>query len=288
MSTRRQQRKEADRAISSLERTDLEQVVRAQQYVVGVTMGQRPFEHPGSPPLAPGSRYMPNQSEVTFSQQSKSTLMSNFFRFVIVGSLTPYITLRVFSVMQKRIIPVQRYVIWSSLGGGFGGMYGLTLGRMAIARDYLTLDNSPLATEARYQLWKLNPVHPFLKGFEHETVDWNEYKYGSGAHRQSFSDEQKYDDYNRNINRDRGNRDRDSYNDEYENNDRMDNDMNINDESMRRKKRDRFYSGRNRINNKSFDDHDDNVEDFFDLDNGRSPHDEVSDFFEGDNKQKWD
>ena len=36
-------------------------------------------------------------------------------------------------------------------------MYGMTLGRISVAREYLRLENSPLATEARYQLWKLNP-----------------------------------------------------------------------------------------------------------------------------------
>ena len=56
-------------------------------------------------------------------------------------------------------------------------MYGTTLGRLGIARDYLRLENSPLATEARYQLWKLNPSHPFLRGFEHETNEWNQYSF---------------------------------------------------------------------------------------------------------------
>lgn len=73
-------------------------------------MGQMPFEHPGAPRVAPGGRYMPNQVETEFATQSRSTLMSNFIRHVAVGALTPYISLRGLSVLQKRVIPTTRYV----------------------------------------------------------------------------------------------------------------------------------------------------------------------------------
>ena len=51
-------------------------------------------------------------------------------------------------------------------------MYGLTVGRFVVAIDYIKLEHSPLATEARYQLWKQRPQHPYLNGFEHETSEW--------------------------------------------------------------------------------------------------------------------
>lgn len=115
--SRRRERAELQESLKELQRDDLQDVVKVQQYVVGVTMGQYPFEHPNGPKIAPGSRYMPNQTEIDFTQRTRTSLYSNFFRCAFVGAFTPYITLRVFSLMQKRVIPTQRYMIWSSLGG---------------------------------------------------------------------------------------------------------------------------------------------------------------------------
>eukprot|EP01084_Bolivina_argentea_P072518 131675_1 len=237
-------------------------------------MGQRPFEHPHGPHMHRGSRYMPNQAEIDFAQHSRSTLYSNFFRFMILGSLTPYLTLRALSVLQKRVIPTQRYMIWASLGGGFGGMYGITMGRMATARDYLRLEGSPLATEARYQLWKINPSHPFLRGFENETMDWSHTNYVRDDPYDEGDEDEAYDYYNtnRNVHMDRDTqRERDR-------------------EDQQRRKRDRFYQGRNRVSNNHVHDarHDD-MSEFFDRPQGNSPDDEVGEFFETtDTRQKWD
>lgn len=308
--SRRRERAELQESLKELERNDLQDVVKVQQYVVGVTMGQYPFEHPNGPKITPGTRYMPNQTEIDFTQRTRTSLYSNFFRCAFVGAFTPYITLRVFSLMQKRVIPTQRYMIWSSLGGGFGAMYGMTLGRISVAREYLRLENSPLATEARYQLWKLNPSHPFLKGFEHETNEWNEYSFRDS--RDTYDDninDTNYNDYrysNKPMNND-NDIDR-NYRDYYDRNNRnrnrdRDRDRNRNtrnddiyddydEERIRRKKRDRFYQTRDRINNNNFDDTNDPYDqnDFFDSSqmNGNSPNDDVSQFFEGGNKQKWD
>ena len=81
--SRRRERAELQESLKELERNDLEDVVKVQQYVVGVTMGQYPFEHPNGPKISPGSRYMPNQTEIDFTQKTRSSLYSNFFRFEI-------------------------------------------------------------------------------------------------------------------------------------------------------------------------------------------------------------
>ena len=253
-------------SLKDLERTDLEDVVKVQQYIVGITRGQYPFQHPGGPNYSPGTQYMPNQTEIDFTQKSRTTLYSNFFRTVLIGAFTPYITLRCLSIMQKRIISTQTYMLGSSLGGGFGGMYGMAYGRINVARDYLRLEGSPLATEARYQLWKLNPSHPFLTGFEHETDKWS-------YSRNDFNDNDNnndHDDDKLRRNRFYETRNKIGNNNHYNNYD--------DDDKLRKQKRNRFYETRNKIgSNNNYNNNDD---DGFD----------ASEFFESDteNKQTWD
>merc|ERR1712228_378419 len=64
---------------------------------------------------------------------------------------------------RKRIIPSKVMMISLSVGGFVCGMYGIAVGNVHAARQYLQLTGSPLATEIRYQLRKINPSHPFLK-----------------------------------------------------------------------------------------------------------------------------
>jgi len=287
--SRQQERKALKESLQDLKREDLEDVMKVQQYVVGVTMGQYPFEHPNAPRMAPGTRYMPNQNEVAFTQESRSTLYSNFFRFMLVGALTPYCTLRALSIIQKRIIPGPRYVIWSSLGGAFGGMYGMTLGRMSVARNYLRLEGSPLATEARYQLFKINPDHPFLRGFEHESNEWEHTKFDGmrDEYKQNEYDPYNDNEYDRNIQRRKMGqtgygRDRRSGYDQYSES------RNVDEHALRKKKRDRFYQGRNRVNMNSLNEEEEDLGEFFDgRHRGHDPKEEVGDFFEGGSDQKW-
>lgn len=326
------------RSLKELPREDLEAVSNVQNHLVGVTMGQQPFEHPGAPRVAPGSRYMPNQVETEFATKSRSTLMTNFIRHVVVGSLTPYIALRGLSVLQKRVIPNTRYMIWAGLGAGFGGMYGLTVGRFVVAIDYIKLEHSPLATEARFQLWKQRPHHPYLSGFEHETSEWEEMRYRDS--RDSFHDDQHsgnsrgYDDYDQFGDRrsnsmkpppppllhgnysqkprsQRDSRGDDRYDNRYDDREPVDRrrrggggsaggysdygaSSNEDDhEMMRRRKRDRFYEGRNRVDNNSLNDDMggyDDIGEFFDSSGGRSGfgHDGAGDFFESQDRQKWE
>eukprot|EP01084_Bolivina_argentea_P147681 258339_1 len=91
--------------LKDLQRNDLEDIVKAQSYVVQVTMGVQPFEHPGAPSQSPGTRYQPNSTELDFSRNSRATLYSNFFRVAFVGALTPHLSLKILSIAQKRIIP---------------------------------------------------------------------------------------------------------------------------------------------------------------------------------------
>mmetsp|Transcript_44248 Transcript_44248/g.70874 ORF Transcript_44248/g.70874 Transcript_44248/m.70874 type:complete len:332 (+) Transcript_44248:172-1167(+) len=330
--TTRKDRKELTQSLRQMKSEDLEDVVKAQQHVIGITMGQHPFEHPGGPYLQPGTRYMPNETEVEFTQKSRTVLYSNFFRAMFIGAFAPYFSLRVLANIQRRVIQPQRYVLWSAVGGSFGGMYGMTLGRIAVARDYLRLENSPLATEARYQLFKLNPQHPFLQGFEHETHDWHEFAYrdprdtysGRGAPYDGSDD--YYEDYDqqslppqaqkpkrppppyrppppaqrpsadspapRRPSRGRDT-DRMDYRDRYEQQR-----GGVDDEKLRKRKRERFYQQKSRIDQNRLDDFDESFggeEDpgqFFDpssnLGSTVNPNDDIGEFFEDSNKQKWD
>lgn len=68
---------------------------------------------------------------------------------------------------------------------------------------------------------------------------------------------------------------------------------NDNDEMMRRRKRDRFYEGRNRVDNNSLNDDMggyDDIGEFFDSSGGRSGYgkDGASEFFDGQDRQKWE
>ena len=286
--SRRSNREEFNEAVKDMQRGDLEDVLKVQQHVVGIAMGRGQFEYPNAPRIS--GQYQPNQTEIDFTRQSQSTMYSNFFRFIVAGSLTPFFTLRVLSIVQKRVITPRRYVMWSSFGAAFGGMYGLTLGRMAASREYIRLENSPLATEARYQLFKINPSHPFLRGFEHEMNEWENYQ---GQYTENgYTDNNMYDrnasmPQQQQVKRYDNDRNRRSDYSQYSNaQQNEDNDANAN----RNNKRNRFYQGRNRVhNNYSYnDDVDEDVGDFFEgSQHGIDPKDDVNDFFEGDSRQKW-
>merc|ERR1712032_82250 len=176
------------------------------------------------------------------------------------------------SYLTKRVIPLRRYVLWSSFGAAFGGVYGLTLGRMAASREYIRLEGSPLATEARYQLHKLNPSHPFLRGFENEMNEWENYQqseqYSDNDDDNAFDDRMfdrnsmqisKYDQPPMNESThsrltDRRRREPNGYQNYSSKGSKEMNGGN---------KRNKFYQGRKQLNGNSFDDVSEDVGDFF-------------------------
>merc|ERR1712176_562113 len=78
-----------------------------------------------------------------------------------VGALGPYCGLRLFSMWRKKFIPPKVMMLGCSVGSFVGGMYGIAVGNIHAARKYLELTGSPLATEIRYQLRKINSSHPY-------------------------------------------------------------------------------------------------------------------------------
>eukprot|EP00485_Elphidium_margaritaceum_P006410 CAMPEP_0202710324 /NCGR_PEP_ID=MMETSP1385-20130828/22317_1 /ASSEMBLY_ACC=CAM_ASM_000861 /TAXON_ID=933848 /ORGANISM="Elphidium margaritaceum" /LENGTH=336 /DNA_ID=CAMNT_0049369841 /DNA_START=28 /DNA_END=1038 /DNA_ORIENTATION=- len=308
MSSPQEQRRDLKDSIREMKREDLEDVVKVQQHVLNVTMGQTPFQHPGAPSIQSGNRYMPNQNELDFAQHSRIILSNNLFRYFFIGAFTPYFTLKLLSTVHRRVIPTQRMIVMCTIGGAFGGTYGMTLGRVQVARDYLRLENSPLATEARFQLWRVNPSHPFLRGFEQETNVWTEYSYGDSrdsymdddrlptsspsrsrrappSHDTHDTDDEYYGDYNQQYDEQPSKRstfsppaplpgapsDRDRARRERDYSYEeytQSNASEMDEERTRRRKRDRFYQGRNRVDRNTLNDTEDD------------PHGDQSDFFD--------
>ena len=63
-----------------------------------------------------------------------------------------------------------------------GSTFGVSKATIGIMRHQLHLENSPVALESRYQLWKINPSHQWLSVFEDDVRRWNEMEhYGTAS-----------------------------------------------------------------------------------------------------------
>lgn len=152
----------ADKSFKSVSSAELQDLITVQKVSVDITNGLRNFEHPNHPRIALKSKYKTNQIEDDFAVTTRNTIMYHAFYNMMIGSLGPYCGLRLFSMWRKRIIPSTFMMISCSFGALIGGMYGIAVGNVSAAQQYLQLEGSPLATEMRYQLKKINPHHPFL------------------------------------------------------------------------------------------------------------------------------
>jgi len=139
------------------------------QHLQDVSNGLVPMQHPGAPKFRRGRPYITNSEEDAFSASSKKRLAVRALIVSWLGFTTPWIlTFRrkgpeQFSQMFSST-PIMRTPVfrWSLIGGFAGLVIGERLYRPLIMKDGLKLRNSPMAKEARYMLWKMDPTHPLL------------------------------------------------------------------------------------------------------------------------------
>ena len=126
-------------------------------------------------------------------------LFGNVIQYYMIGAVITYLMLRLRSTTNKPpaltllicaisgIICILYYImLYFTLNlifncdiawlGGIFIIFGMIMVRGQISRDYLRLNESPLATQARYQSFKINPNHICLQGFEKETSEWLRYE----------------------------------------------------------------------------------------------------------------
>jgi len=138
------------------------------QHLQDVSTGMVPMQHPGAPKFRKGRPYITNSEEDAFSASSKKRLAVRALVVSWLGFATPWILAfrrnpekftQMLSTTPVTKLPVFR---WSLFGGFTGLVVGERLYRPLIMKDGLKLRNSPMAKEARYMLWKMDPKHPLL------------------------------------------------------------------------------------------------------------------------------
>ena len=152
----------------------------------------------GSPNIKSGERYESNEIEKQFSSRARTLLYKNMFTFSFIGGSIPYLTISImrrggFNNALRNInkttgvnvgketpniannTRVKQPIFITTTCAVFGSFLGIMQARLDIAREHLGLHGSPLATEARYQLWKLNPDHIYLREHQHEFEKFESY-----------------------------------------------------------------------------------------------------------------
>mmetsp|Transcript_82312 Transcript_82312/g.100986 ORF Transcript_82312/g.100986 Transcript_82312/m.100986 type:complete len:350 (+) Transcript_82312:383-1432(+) len=188
-----------ERRGNNLTRDEVDNLAKIQTRMVRVAMGEIPFEYPGSPNIKPGERYESNEIEKQFSSRARTLLYKNMFTFSFIGGSIPYLTISImrrggFNNALKNInkttgvnvgketpniannTRVKQPIFITTTCAVFGSFLGIMQARLDIAKEHLGLHGSPLATEARYQLWKLNPNHIYLREHQHEFEKFESYQ----------------------------------------------------------------------------------------------------------------
>jgi len=138
------------------------------QHLQDVSTGLVPMQHPGAPKFRKGRPYITNSEEDAFSATSKRRLAVRALVVSWLGFATPWILAfrrhpeqftQMLSTTPVTRMPVFR---WSLFGGFTGLVVGERLYRPLIMKEGLKLRNSPMAKEARYMIWKMDPQHPLL------------------------------------------------------------------------------------------------------------------------------
>lgn len=86
------------------------------------------------------------------------------------GFASMYVASKFLPLPDKRML-----YLFGILGVFPGAQIGGDLGRTLSAYKLIQLKDSPLASEARYKLWRMHPTSHFLKPFKNETESWRKY-----------------------------------------------------------------------------------------------------------------
>lgn len=159
---------------TSLTLKQMQQVVLAQEKVSKIVSNHKRFENPfcdarDTHPTRNLALYFETDAERHFFKKARSRLLVSMIGWSAVGVAVPCLIMKV---------NPSRSLSWTQingvcLGGISGSAFGLASARINLATDFSQLKDSPLAFEARYQLWKMNTEHPMLRGFEDETSRWD-------------------------------------------------------------------------------------------------------------------
>ena len=209
---------------NKLSSKELKQVVDAQEKMAQAALGKASFEFPGSQQVKQqkGKRYQPNSEEQLFFSGARSKLLQSAVKWTLVGTAVPAILISYFRRNPEFAaqFSVKRQAFHIGLCGMAGSMWGMTSARLQLATDLSRLTHSPMASEARYQLWKINPNHPILNEFQSEIRSWDSYKIS----RDPIDGKNDYDEYNQKLFGD-----------------------GVDETEMKNKKRDAFYKNRRRL-----------------------------------------
>merc|ERR1719317_1286460 len=151
------------------ERSQLGSYRATMQHLQDVSNGLVPMQHPGAPKFRRGRPYVTNSEEDDFAASCRKRLAVRALIVSWLGFTTPWI----FTFRRKgpeqfnqmlNSMPITKTPVfrWSIIGGFAGLVLGERLYRPLIMKDGLKLPNSPMAKEARYMLWKMDPRHPML------------------------------------------------------------------------------------------------------------------------------
>lgn len=111
----------------------------------------------------------------------------------------------------------------------------------------LRLKDSPIAIESRYQLWKINPQHPWLDEFSDDVQRWNRGVYYPTYNTLKNGNNDASLDHNKYSNQ------RIEHNDSsYNEVDIYDDDENDDFESIQTRKREKFYENRKKLGHNDF------------------------------------
>eukprot|EP00494_Astrolonche_serrata_P026296 UN26557 len=113
-------------------------------------------------------------------RHSAMKIQKNAIRNLIIWGATPWI---LFKIPSVRTTLLQNFKSPTFLSMGFGtiGYIGGTLsGADKIAENRFRMENSPLAKEGRYMIWRANPEHEWLIGFDNEKAQFQSGNSGYG------------------------------------------------------------------------------------------------------------
>lgn len=143
--------------------------IAAMHHLRDVRDGQAPMQHPGAPKFQKGEPYQSQKHEEEFAEKCRQKVFVRALACSCVGFSLPWLMAirrwgrEGFSIMMG-ITPIVKVPAfrWSFVSGGIGYMLGRKMYEPICMTEALRLRDSPLAKEARYTLWKMDPDHPLL------------------------------------------------------------------------------------------------------------------------------
>jgi len=143
--------------------------IAAMQHLRDVRDGQTPMQHPGAPKFQKGEPYQSQKHEAEFAESFRKKVLVRALACSCLGFSLPWLMAmrrwgrEGFGIMMG-ITPIVKVPAfrWSFVSGGIGFMLGRKMYEPICMTEALRLRDSPLAQEARYTLWTMDPDHPLL------------------------------------------------------------------------------------------------------------------------------